>query len=138
MLALKHTNLITIVSVIILFFFFLYIIKTKENLFSFLQDLVAWVTIGVHHIPHTEDLPITPTVGAHRSFFLLPYNYFDEDPSMGSKNAIRFDRDNEGKVKIYRYGISNKHQCVGRQSKFDENVQKDPSLVFQTTDNAFY
>lgn len=107
-------------------------------MFFLLQDLVAWVTIGVHHIPHTEDLPITPTVGAHRSFFLLPYNYFDEDPSMGSKNAIRFDLDKKGDLNIYRYGISNKHQCVARQSKFDETAQKNPNLVVQTLDNAFY
>ncbi|PVD19728.1 hypothetical protein C0Q70_20219 [Pomacea canaliculata] len=25
------------------------------------QDLVFWLTLGIHHIPHTEDLPVTPT-----------------------------------------------------------------------------
>lgn len=111
-------------------------IDDNENIVD--EDLVAWVTLGVHHIPHTEDLPITPTVGAHRSFFLLPYNYFDEDPSMGSKNAIRFDMDKKGDLNVYRYGISNKHQCVAKQSKFDETVLENPSLVVQTADNAFY
>lgn len=108
----------------------------NENIVD--MDLVAWVTLGVHHIPHTEDLPITPTVGAHRSFFLLPYNYFDEDPSMGSRNAIRFDMDNKGQLNIHRYGISNKHQCVGRQSKFDEIIKKDPGSVVQTKNDTFY
>ena len=53
------------------------------------QDLVFWITMGMHHIPHTEDLPVTPTVGNHLTFFLFPYNYFKECPSMKSRDQVR-------------------------------------------------
>lgn len=56
--------------------------------FCFPQDLVAWVTLGFHHLPHTEDLPVTTTSGKHQSFYLFPYNYFEECPSMQSRDAI--------------------------------------------------
>ncbi|CAL1528470.1 unnamed protein product [Lymnaea stagnalis] len=52
------------------------------------EDLVAWVTLGIHHIPHTEDLPVTTTPGKHATFHLLPYNYFSECPSMMSRDAV--------------------------------------------------
>ncbi|CAG2227076.1 ABP1 [Mytilus edulis] len=55
------------------------------------EDLVAWVTMGIHHIHHTEDLPVTPTPGMGVSFYLLPYNYFDEDPAISSLNAVRIE-----------------------------------------------
>ena len=53
------------------------------------QDLVAWVTVGLHHIPHTEDVPIVTTPGVQLTFWLLPYNYFDYDPAMASRDNIR-------------------------------------------------
>ncbi|XP_022780848.1 amiloride-sensitive amine oxidase [copper-containing]-like [Stylophora pistillata] len=52
------------------------------------EDLVAWVTVGVMHIPHSEDIPNTATAANSASFFLRPYNYFDEDPSMASQDGI--------------------------------------------------
>ena len=45
--------------------------------------------MGMHHIPHTEDLPVTPTVGNHLTFFLFPYNYFTDCPSMSSRDQVR-------------------------------------------------
>ncbi|XP_033749428.1 putative amine oxidase [copper-containing] [Pecten maximus] len=51
------------------------------------EDLVAWVTMGLHHIPHTEDLPVTHSAGMDLNFYLLPYNYFSEDPAMASKSS---------------------------------------------------
>lgn len=53
------------------------------------QDLVAWVTLGTQHIPQTENLPTTVTVGGQLHFYILPFNYFDEDQSMHSRDAIR-------------------------------------------------
>lgn len=53
------------------------------------EDLVAWITMGLHHIPHTEDLPVTTTPGLDLNFYLLPYNYFPECPAMRSHDAIR-------------------------------------------------
>lgn len=52
------------------------------------EDLVAWVTLGIHHIPHTEDLPVTTTPGKYATFHLIPYNYFSECPSMMSRDSV--------------------------------------------------
>ncbi|XP_070222928.1 primary amine oxidase, liver isozyme [Bos mutus] len=54
------------------------------------QDLVAWVTAGFLHIPHAEDIPNTVTVGNGVGFFLRPYNFFDQEPSMDSADSIYF------------------------------------------------
>lgn len=47
--------------------------------------------MGLHHIPHTEDLPVTTTPGLDLNFYLLPYNYFPECPAMRSRDAIRIE-----------------------------------------------
>ncbi|XP_077020406.1 amine oxidase [copper-containing] 3 isoform X2 [Tamandua tetradactyla] len=59
------------------------------------EDLVAWVTAGFLHIPHAEDVPNTVTVGNGVGFFLRPYNFFDEDPSFDSADAVYFWRDED-------------------------------------------
>ncbi|XP_062573751.1 putative amine oxidase [copper-containing] [Saccostrea cucullata] len=58
------------------------------------EDLVAWVTMGTHHIPHTEDLPVVTTPGTDVSFLLLPFNFFHEDPSIGIRDNIRIHYEN--------------------------------------------
>jgi len=52
------------------------------------EDLVAWVNVGMHHLPVAEDTPNTRTNTATSSFFLTPLNYFDYDISIDSTNAI--------------------------------------------------
>ncbi|XP_068587637.1 primary amine oxidase, liver isozyme-like [Cebidichthys violaceus] len=52
------------------------------------QDLVAWVTAGFLHIPHSEDIPNTVTVGNGGGVLLRPHNYFDEDPSIHSADGV--------------------------------------------------
>jgi hypothetical protein len=42
------------------------------------QDLVSWVTLGAFDLPTSESAPITSVAGRRLSFWLLPYNYFDE------------------------------------------------------------
>ena len=78
------------------------------------QDLVAWVTLGMHHIPHTEDIPNTPTVGTEAAILLLPYNYFPEDPSMRSRDAVRAQRsssDPGAKATFQTYGTQTDFTC---------------------------
>nr|KAG5703724.1 hypothetical protein BaRGS_023013 [Batillaria attramentaria] len=65
-------------------------LKDDENILD--QDLVTWVSLGMHHIPHTEDIPNTPTPGTEAAILLLPFNYFPEDPSVGSRDAGRIPR----------------------------------------------
>ncbi|XP_077159638.1 diamine oxidase [copper-containing] [Paroedura picta] len=52
------------------------------------QDLVAWVTVGFLHIPHSEDIPNTSTPGNAVGFFLRPFNFFAEDPSVASRRTV--------------------------------------------------
>ncbi|NWU86557.1 AOC1 oxidase, partial [Onychorhynchus coronatus] len=52
------------------------------------QDLVAWVTVGFLHVPHSEDIPNTATPGNAVGFFLRPFNFFDEDPSVASRAPV--------------------------------------------------
>lgn len=57
---------------------------------SLAQDLVAWITAGFLHIPHSEDIPNTVTVGNSVGFLLRPYNYYDLDPSIYSHDGVFF------------------------------------------------
>ncbi|NWH42307.1 AOC1 oxidase, partial [Chloropsis hardwickii] len=52
------------------------------------QDLVAWVTVGFLHVPHAEDIPNTATPGNAVGFFLRPFNFFNEDPSVASRAPV--------------------------------------------------
>ncbi|XP_046285874.1 amiloride-sensitive amine oxidase [copper-containing] isoform X1 [Marmota monax] len=52
------------------------------------EDLVAWVTVGFLHIPHSEDIPNTATPGNSVGFLLRPFNFFPEDPSLASRDTV--------------------------------------------------
>ena len=67
---------------------------------------MAWLTLGVHHIPHSEDVPVVTTPGVQLTFYLLPYNYFDEDPSLASRDNIRVTPGENGHVYEYA-GVPN-------------------------------
>jgi len=44
------------------------------------QDLVAWYTIGITHLPRPEEYPIMPAT--HVGFRLVPAGFFAENPAM--------------------------------------------------------
>ena len=44
------------------------------------RDLVAWYTVGVHHIPRPEDWPVMPVTYA--GFMLKPAGFFEQNPAM--------------------------------------------------------
>jgi primary-amine oxidase len=44
------------------------------------RDIVAWYTMGFHHIPRMEDWPVMPTHWS--SFSLMPFNFFANNPAM--------------------------------------------------------
>ncbi|CAL1544781.1 unnamed protein product [Lymnaea stagnalis] len=96
------------------------------------EDLVFWITAGMHHIPHTEDFPVTPTVGNHLTFFLLPYNFFPGCPSMGSRDAmyIKFKNSSEPSQGIFldRNGNS-RDQCLTPRPTLEEDIEENPNLV---------
>lgn len=44
------------------------------------QDLVAWVTMGFHHVPRPEDWPLMPV--AKHSFEIRPVGFFARNPAI--------------------------------------------------------
>ena len=44
------------------------------------RDIVAWYTLGWHHITRTEDWPVMPTHWF--SFSLMPHNFFPHNPAL--------------------------------------------------------
>ncbi|KAK3752714.1 hypothetical protein QZH41_018684 [Actinostola sp. cb2023] len=85
------------------------------------EDLVAWVTVGLMHVPHTEDMPNTASAGNTASFFLRPYNFFEEDPSMGSSDAVLIkpkDKKFSG-FKVERFGTPDGPTCMPTETPFE-------------------
>lgn len=65
-------------------------------------------------------------------FFLLPFNYYDEDPAMSSANAIRvdpYDKNGE-RIGIERYGVDNNFRCVPMQVNVDSELKKESDSYF--------
>lgn len=50
-------------------------------------DVVLWHTVGVTHIPRSEDWPVMPTEVA--SFMLLPNNFFDKSPALDVPGTVK-------------------------------------------------
>lgn len=53
---------------------------TSQNRSILDQDIVAWFTLGFHHIARQEDAPVLPSLTA--SFSLLPENFFEFNPAL--------------------------------------------------------
>jgi len=51
-------------------------------------DIVAWVSIGMMHLPISEDIPTQALIGNTASIWIRPNNMFDEDPSMSLKGTF--------------------------------------------------
>ncbi len=43
-------------------------------------DLVAWVMVGLQHVPRSEDVPLIYNMYAN--FFIKPWNYFDQNEAL--------------------------------------------------------
>ncbi|CAL8305324.1 unnamed protein product [Merluccius merluccius] len=75
------------------------------------EDLVAWVTAGFLHIPHSEDVPNTVTVGNGGGVILRPHNYFDEDPSVNSPDAVYIKPGTEQSCQTNRMACLAQESC---------------------------
>lgn len=85
-------------------------IRNNENIVN--QDLVAWVTVGFLHVPHSEDIPNTATPGNAVGFFLRPFNFFDEDPSLASRSTIIVRPGDDGTPVVQRWTPEVIGHCV--------------------------
>ena len=72
---------------------------------------MAWVTLGSLHIPHTEDIPIVTTPGVQLRFFVVPYNYFPEDPSLRSRDNIKIYPGKDGRPHYEYAGVDPDIKC---------------------------
>ena len=43
-------------------------------------DIVAWYTVGMHHVVRSEDWPVMPV--AWHSFEIRPFDFFDKNPAL--------------------------------------------------------
>ncbi|CAG2257197.1 ABP1 [Mytilus edulis] len=106
-----------------------------KNIRPHVMDLVAWVSMGMYHITHKEDIPVTHTPGMSRSFYLVPFNYFDESPGMSVNNAIRIDAvEREGKtasVNIQRHGIRSDVDCIPKTKTFEAMLKNNPCPIVE-------
>lgn len=110
------------------------VFEVSAYLYVFLQDLVTWVTLGIFHIPHTENLPNTATVGTHLALLLTPFNYFPQDPSIASRDAVRVSpldstRPLAGAV-VQRYNTSVGMTCLPDMSLADEDLKANSTELF--------
>lgn len=55
------------------------------------EDLVTWINLGMHHLPHTGDLPFTLFTTAHATVHFQPLNYFSDDISTESLSQVEID-----------------------------------------------
>jgi primary-amine oxidase len=59
---------------------------------------VLWFNLGMHHMPHTGDLPNTMFTAAHSAMRFEPLNYLAGDPSVASSQQIRIDYNDDGSI----------------------------------------
>lgn len=68
------------------------------------EDLVLWINLGMHHIPHTGDLPNTVMTTAHTSVQFMPSNYFVGDESRRTVNQVRIEYADGEEATVERFG----------------------------------
>ncbi|WVQ79580.1 hypothetical protein IAT38_001680 [Cryptococcus sp. DSM 104549] len=68
------------------------------------EDLVMWFNLGMHHVPHTGDLPNTVFTTAQSGMMIVPHNYLLSDPSRASTQQIRIDYNDNATTDVYTFG----------------------------------
>ena len=55
------------------------------------EDIVVWFQLGMHHVPHTGDIPNTVMSTARSSVIFSPLNYLGSDPSRRTQQMLRLN-----------------------------------------------
>ena len=67
-------------------------------------DLVLWFNVGMHHVPHTGDLPNTVTTNARSGMIFSPANYFDRDQTRRTTQQVRIEYEEGKATTVETYG----------------------------------
>lgn len=67
----------------------------------------------MHHIPGTNDLPVTMFSSAHSAMRLEPLNYLEDgDPSVQSNQQVRIDYDEKDRIEfVEEFGKVGRKMC---------------------------
>ncbi|KZT51209.1 amine oxidase [Calocera cornea HHB12733] len=68
------------------------------------EDLVLWINAGMHHVPHTGDLPNTVFSTAYGGFILSPLNYLPGDPSRQTIQQARINYHSGNVTEVVTFG----------------------------------
>lgn len=68
------------------------------------EDLVLWLNLGMHHVPHSGDLPNTVMTTAHSGIQFMPSNYFKGDISRRTVQQVRIDYGDGEAANVTRFG----------------------------------
>ncbi|KAF7361132.1 Amine oxidase [Mycena sanguinolenta] len=67
-------------------------------------DIVLWVNLGMHHVPHTGDMPNTVFTTAQSAFIISPHNYLLRDASRTTRQMVRIDYNSSGVQLVKEFG----------------------------------
>ncbi|KAJ7479846.1 copper amine oxidase [Mycena latifolia] len=67
-------------------------------------DIVLWLNLGMHHVPHTGDIPTTVFTTAQSAFIISPHNYFLNDASRATRQMVRIDYNSSGVQLVKEFG----------------------------------
>lgn len=68
------------------------------------EDLVVWFNLGMHHLPHTGDLPNTVFTTAHSAVQFMPLNYYEKDISRETRQMVRINYDDGVTEQVKTFG----------------------------------
>ncbi|ODO11062.1 hypothetical protein I350_01664 [Cryptococcus amylolentus CBS 6273] len=85
------------------------------------EDIVVYFNLGMHHVPHTGDLPNTVFTTATSGMMILPHNYLLSDPSRQATQQIRIDYNDNTTTDVYTWG----HETASGTVNLDQ-ISWDP------------
>lgn len=75
------------------------------------EDIVVWFNLGMHHLPHTGDLPNTVFTTAHSSVQFMPLNYYESDISRETRQMVRANY-HDGKTGVIKTFGAEEQTCA--------------------------
>ena len=89
------------------------------------DDLVVYFNLGGHHVPHSGDIPNTLMHTSASSVILSPFNFFDHDISIHTRQGVRVD----GRTNKEKNGWQKGSRWFGGRYGHDSTDQAEEKLV---------